>query len=313
MANSRRLNIQKEDASAIEALFSKYLTKERGLTAATVHTYWWYVHSFLGHCGARDESDLARIERSHVDEFVDATARRVSLRGVQITIASLRAFLRFAFLAGFAKTNLAGAVLPARSWRHAQVPRFIPADSVERILDSCDSATARGRQDHAVLLLLGRLGLRPKEIQGLLLDDINWKRGELLVRGKGLQHDWLPLPHDVGKALACHLRTSSARSSRHVFVTSAPRGAKPYATSSFVVDALHAALTRTGIQAPARWIGASLLRHSLATSMLGKGASLQEIGGVLRHRWAQTTEIYAKVDIDGLSSIARPWPVEVRS
>jgi len=175
------------------------------------------------------------------------------------------------------------------------------------VLRACDRQTSIGRRDYAILLLLARLGLRAGEVVALRLEDIDWRAGEILVRGKGLLHDRMPLPADVGKALASYLRRDRpACQTRRVFVCmKAPhRGLAACATLPTIV---RCAIERANLHPPSK--GAHLLRHSLATSMLRSGATMGEIGEVLRHRNPNTTEIYAKVDFEGLRSLAHPWPV----
>ncbi|MDB4971835.1 MAG: putative integrase/recombinase [Myxococcaceae bacterium] len=302
-----------QSIASVEKRYEKYLVEERGLSSGTVHTYWWYVRGFLRHCGDGKDVTVSAIRRPQIDTYVRATARRISTRGVQVTTSSIRSFLRFAFLHNLMPIDLSTAVMSARSWRQAQLPRYLPAPSVERVIDSCDRTKAQGRKERAILLLMARLGLRAKEIHQVKLEDFNWSSGELLVRGKGKVNDWLPLSHEVGEAVAAHLKDRPRSSFRHLFITPKESGQKPYLNSTFVNHALHRALKRAGIDNPTPWVGSHLLRHSLATTMLHRGASMEEIGGVLRHRWAHTTSIYAKVDVEALRSIARPWPIEVRS
>jgi site-specific recombinase XerD len=178
---------------------------------------------------------------------------------------------------------LAASVPTVANWRLATVPKYLTRQEVDRVLKACDRRTAVGRRDYAILLLLARLGLRAGEVVGLQLEDINWRAGDLLVRGKGLLHDRMPLPPEVGQALASYLRRG--------------RPACP----------VRRALARADLHPPLQ--GAHLLRHSLATSMLRSGATLREIAEILRHQAVQTTEIYAKVDFESLRSLAHPWPM----
>jgi site-specific recombinase XerD len=175
------------------------------------------------------------------------------------------------------------------------------------VVKACDRRTTVGRRDYAILLLLARLGLRAGEVVGLQLEDINWRAGEILVRGKGLLHDRMPLPADVGEALASYLRRDRPPCrTRRVFVcTKAPR--RGFAGPSTLTTIVRRALDRANLHPEFK--GAHLLRHSLATSMLRSGATMGEIGEVLRHRAPNTTEIYAKVDFEGLRSLAHPWPI----
>ena len=192
-------------------------------------------------------------------------------------------------------------------WQQATVPRYISSEEVQRVLKACDRRTTIGRRDYAILLLLARLGLRAGEVVALQLDDIDWRGGEILVRGKGLRRDRMPLPDDVGKALASYLRQDRPPcQTRRVFVCmKAPyRGLAPVGTLPTIV---RCAIERTNLNPPSK--GAHLLRHSLATSMLRSGATMREIGEVLRHRDTNTTAIYAKVDFDSLRSLAHTWPI----
>jgi integrase len=192
-------------------------------------------------------------------------------------------------------------------WRLATIPKYLTPDEVERVLQTCNRQTRGGRRDYAILLLLARLGLRAGEIIALELDDIRWRAGEILVRSsKRLPQDRLPLLADVGDALATHLhRDRPADATRRVFLcTRAPR--RGFANPSTVSTIVRRALARAGLSPALK--GAHLFRHSLATQMLRHGASLPEIGLVLRHRAVQTTEIYAKVDLAGLRALTQPWP-----
>jgi site-specific recombinase XerD len=230
----------------------------------------------------------------------------MSTRRTQLMTSALRSFLRFLLQKGEIVVDLASCVPTVANHRLAVLPKHLSAHEVERLLDSCNRDTAVGRRDHAVLLLLARLGLRAGEVVALELDDIDWRAGEIVVRGKGSIHDRLPLTQDVGEALAAYLRRDRpAVQSRRVFIRSrAPhRAIKGPQTVSTVV---RRALQRAGLDPPIK--GAHLLRHSLATQMLRRGATMSEIAEVLRHRSPQTTEIYAKVDVAGLCALAQPWP-----
>ena len=245
----------------------------------------------------------------HADEiraFVIETGLRLSPRTKQTMAAALRSFLRFLFLRGETAADLALAIPIVRQERQVSVPRHLPPEDIKRLLASCDLASPTGRRNYALLLLLARLGLRAGEVMALRLDDVRWREGEIMVRGKGQVQDKVPLLPDVGEALASYLRQDRpAGPSRQLFICrKAPhRGfSHPSSVSTIVMRALQCA----GLTPPMR--GAHLLRHSLATAMLRRGASFAEIGQVLRHRSARTTEIYAKVDLAALRDVARPWP-----
>jgi integrase/recombinase XerD len=193
-------------------------------------------------------------------------------------------------------------------WRSAELPKYLTPEEVERVISACQRDNRADSRDRAIILLLARLGLRAGEVLALELDDVDWRSGELKVRGKGGRHASLPLPADVGEALAGYLRHHRPGcTTRRLFVLSkAPyRG---FAESECISSIVRRAINRAGLQAPFK--GAHVLRHSLATGMLRSGASLDEIGEVLRHRSTQTTAIYAKVDVQGLRSLALPWPMK---
>ncbi|MGZ6588731.1 MAG: site-specific integrase, partial [Solirubrobacteraceae bacterium] len=217
-------------------------------------------------------------------------------------VGELRSLLRFLFVRGFTSLALGDAVPPVASWRDTRIPRAVPPADVERLIASCDRSTLDGARDAAIVLLLARLGLRSIEVARLELSDLDWRAGELLVRGKGGREDRLPLPDDVGTALAEYLTVRGRREFRRVFLTlRAPtRPIRP----DLVGDVVRRACERAGVAefTPHR------LRHALASEMLAQGASLQEISQVLRHRHLSTTAIYAKVDLERLRQVALPWP-----
>lgn len=286
--------------------YEGYLRHERALAESTISAYLPFARELIAE---RPNGDAARPDSlgpEDIREFLLARARRMIPKRAQFMGSALRSFLRFLFLCGETDSDLALAVPTVRRWRLSSVPRHLPGEDVERLLASCDCSSPTGRRDHAILMLLARLGLRASEVVALELDDLKWRAGEIVVRGKGLVNDRLPLLPEVGESLALYLQKDRpAGRCRRVFLrTRAPlRGfAHPSSVSTIVARALaHAGL------APATR-GAHLLRHSLATVMLRRGASLSEIGQVLRHRSANTTEIYAKLDFDALRDVAMPWP-----
>jgi integrase len=215
--------------------------------------------------------------------------------------------LRFLHYRGHLTTDLAAAVPAVAHWRMTGLPKYLSSESVQKVLDSCDQATAFGRRNYAILLLLARLGLRGGEIVNLQLEDLDWETSRLIIRSKkGSGWTRLPMPSDVGKAVARYLRFDRPRcSSRNVFV----RMTAPYqhlSTSTVIAGLTRDALKQAGVECPRT--GAHVFRHSLATEMLRQGASLEEIGQVLRHKNPDTTAIYAKVDLDALRRLAIVWP-----
>lgn len=292
--------------SHLERTYREYLQAQCGLCVTTIETYGGVFRRFVTEClseacsvGTLTASDVSAFVRRHAQDRGSATAKMM--------VTALRAMFRFLFQTGELTVDLSAAVPTIRDWRLATIPKAIAPDDVERLLRACNLKTGIGRRDHAVLLLLARLGLRAGEVVALELDDIDWRAGEIVIRGKkSLRHDRFPLPVDVGQAVATYLyRHRPPSASRRVFLCMrAPRRAS--VTRSAVTTIVRRAVVRAGLEPPVR--GAHLLRHSLATRMLGHGASLREIGEVLRHRAAQTTEIYAKVDVASLRAVAQPWP-----
>jgi len=294
--------------TSLKNRYKDYLLKERGLSTVTVSRYWPYLQQFLLERFGDRPMRLCELSPQDIDSFFLRHAHERTPKVAQLMVSAMRSFFRFLFRYGETKCDLAAAVPTVPAWRLSEVPKYLKPDEIEFLLESCDQTTPVGRRNYSILLLIARLGLRGGEVLTLELDDINWRASELTVRGKGQFRDHLPLPRDVGEALAIYLRNDRpACPTRRVFIRMrAPcRGFKDSTTVSTIV---RRAVQRSGLKPPIK--GAHLLRHSLATDMLRKGASMTEIGEILRHRSANSTEIYAKVDIEGLRSIARPWPVK---
>jgi site-specific recombinase XerD len=228
------------------------------------------------------------------------------LKRAKLLTSALRSFLHYARYRGEVTHDLAAAVPTVANWSMPSIPRAIPVDAVHRLLASINRRTATGRRDYAILLLLARLGLRAGEVVRLELNDIDWNVGSLEVQGKGGQHADLPLPADVGAAITTYLRHGRPRSnSRRVFLR-AKAPIRGLLGSQAIGSLVRHNIARAGVQAPT--YGAHQFRHALATKMLRYGASLAEIGEVLRHRSTETTKIYTKVDLDSLRALALPWP-----
>lgn len=289
----------------LESEYARYLRAERGVAETTVVEYLRLIRPFLAkHAGDRSVW-LAALKPAEVTHYVLTQTHVASVPLAKLRVTGLRSFLRFLHVQGLAARDLTPAVPTVPNWRLATVPKFIPAEDVRRLLQSCDRRAPTGCRDYAVLVLLARLGLRAGEVARLTLDDIDWEAGELVVRGKGLRDDRIPLPQDVGKALVEYVRRDRPRgASRRLFLGAhAPLGGIGRATVSAIVTRV---IRRAGLQTPA--CGAHLLRHSLATDLLRRGGSLAEIGELLRHRSLQTTTLYAKVDFAALREVSPPWP-----
>ncbi|MGH8910422.1 MAG: tyrosine-type recombinase/integrase [Egibacteraceae bacterium] len=299
------------EPTPLEALLDRYrnyLTGQRGLAASSVRVYVGAVRPFLAGRMAGEGLDLERLTAGDVIAFVLEACSERRTGKAKTAVTAPRSLLGFLHLEGMAAASLAAAVPSAASWRLAGLPRGLEPDEVDRLLAARDRSTVAGRRDAAILSLLVRLGLRAGEVAGLELDDIDWRAGQLVVRGKGDRHERLPLPDDVGRAVVGYLRDGrpATAQGRCLFV----RLAAPYRrlTSGAVSAAVFAAGQRAGLGT----VRAHRLRHTAATRMLAAGAGLTEIGQLLRHRKASTTAIYAKVDRDALSILARPWPGGVR-
>lgn len=293
-------------ADRIACDFQHYLLHQRCLATTTVEHYVDTVRRFLRERFGTQPLRLQALCPQDVTGFMVQQARRYSPGHAKLLATALRSFFRFLLQHGAITSDLAKAVPTVANWRWSTLPKFMKAEDVDRLLQSCDRTTPQGQRDYAILLLLARLGLRAGEVAALTLDDLDWEAGELLVRSKGARQDRLPLPHDVGEALVAYLREGRAPSpTRQVFVRMrAPR--RGFADGQAVGTIVRRALGRAGLDPALK--GAHLLRHSLATQMLHNGASLIEIGELLRHRDIETTRIYAQVDQVALRALALPWP-----
>ena len=288
------------------ARFETYLLAERGLADCTTQAYLARVRRFVTeHAADRRLGDLCAAD---VVNAVQAEAARVSVGSTQYFIAGLRAFLRFCFLDGLTAIDLSAAALAVTGRRHSLLPRGIGRAEAQALLESCDRRRAGGRRDHAVLVVLLRLGLRASELAGLSLDDIDWRAGEVVVRGKGRREDRLPLPVDVGESIAGYLRRGRPSTTcRELFVRQlAPAGPLGRGGVSSIV---RRACRRAGVEV----VGAHRLRHTLACELVTSGVALRDIAGVLRHRDVDSAATYARVDLDALRSVAPPWPGGDRS
>jgi site-specific recombinase XerC len=306
-ATSQAKAVQLTPAQALAAQYRQYLTKERGCSDWTVENYSRHIDRFLAQRFGAGPVRFERLRAQHVIAFVQREAGRHGRGHILQVVTGLRSFLRFLRYCGNITTDLAAAIPSVANWQKTDLPKHLSADAVQTVLDGCDLLTAVGRRDYAILLLLARLGLRAGEVITLQLEDIDWDNGQLTIRSKkGRGWARLPLPSDVGKAISQYLRLDRPRCScRNVFV----RMVAPYrriATSSVISGLTRNAIQRAGVESVRK--GAHLFRHSLATAMLRQGASLDEIGQVLRHKDADTTAIYAKVDLGALRRLAVAWP-----
>jgi integrase/recombinase XerD len=296
--------------SPIERLvdrFGVYLSHDRGLVDGTVRFYVRAARRFLIASFGDGPVEPARLSAGDVTGYVASECRDMTISSSRQTVSALRSLLRFMRVQGLTALALDQAVLSVAGW-NPSLPRAVDAAVVERLLAGCDRRRAIGRRDYAILMLLARLGLRAGEVVALRLEDIDWRAGEILVRGKRRRQDRLPLPPDVGRALAAYLsRGRPSSSGRLVFL----RHFAPHVGlegSGAIRGVMDRACRRAGVG----YINPHRLRHTVATEMLARGASLEEVGGVLRQSAQATTAIYAKVDVNLLSAVGFGWP-EVRS
>lgn len=283
--------------------YRHYLTHQRGLAPATVRGYVGEAKLFLSHLERPEGLDLSGLGAGEVSAYVVAQCRQRNVGSAKVMVTALRSVLRFLSLEGYTSHPLAGAVSAPSAMGGSFLPRGLSPEVVAALLASCDSTTVVGRRDSAILTVLSRLGLRAGEVAGLELEDFDWRHGELVVSGKMSRRDRLPLPSDVGEAVVAYLTGGRPRvECRAVFLrVHAPLTAM---TPSNVTEIVRRACHRAHVPI-AR---AHRLRHSAATAMLRGGASLAEVGQVLRQSRAATTAVYAKVDRVALRTLAQPWP-----
>jgi site-specific recombinase XerD len=290
----------------IECGFAKYLAQERGLEQITIDSYLPIARKFLSDQFGTGPIVLNDLHPSDIVRFILRCTETVSSKSAQRIVCSLRSFFRFLYQRGETAIDLSPSALTVANWRLSELPKFLEPEQVERLLQSCNQDSLVGQRDYVILLLLARLGLRAGDVVHMTLDDIDWEVGQLIVCGKSDRQERLPLPQDVGEALVRYLCDGRPPcSSRRVFIRiKAPH--KGFSSSVAICNIVRRALIRAKLD-PA-FKGSHLLRHSLATQMLRVGASLAEIGEILRHQRLDTTQIYAKVDLVTLRALAQPWP-----
>lgn len=284
--------------------YRHWLIIDRGLAQMTVVRYESLARRFLRERVAADGAVVIEdLTGADVSSFLRGECARLSVGAAKGRVADLRSLLRFLYLQGLTPLALADSVPPVAGWHDAGVPASMSAADVEALLDGCNRVGHTDSRDFAILMLLARLGLRSVEIARLELSDVDWRAGEISVIGKARRRDTMPLPCDVGDAIVAYLTGGRPDTGlRQMFLTShAPL--RPI-RADLVGDVVRRACQRAGLQP----VGAHRLRHALATEMLRRGVTLTEISQVLRHSDLATTAIYAKVDIDALSQVAKPWP-----
>jgi integrase len=275
-----------------------YLTRERDLAPATARFYLHVAQAVLP-----GDGDLTRLTAHTVTRSMLEISHRYSVAYTKYWVSAVRGLLRYLFAHGKIATDLTGAIPAVAGWRLTGIPQDLDPTVVAQIVRACDGRTHEGRRTRAAVLLMVRLGLRVGEVAALRLDDVDWRAGEIVIRGKGRRTDRLPLPVDVGAAVAAYVRRSRPRAETRVLFLSVHAPHRPTGSNG-LKSAVRAACRRAGVPE----IGTHRLRHTAASQMLRRGSSLAEIAQVLRHRHLDTTAIYAKVDRVALRDVARPWP-----
>ncbi|UOK73827.1 tyrosine-type recombinase/integrase [Ancylobacter polymorphus] len=280
--------------------------QRRGYREKSIASYLWFCRPFLQEVWDA-EVGLTRITRASVLAYVEHRASDRSTTTATIMCSRLRIFLRFLHADDHVDEDLADCIPSARHVRLAALPSFMSPDQLTCVLAHCSRASVAGRRDYAILLLLARLGLRANEVAMLTLDDIDWRSGVLRIEGKGGRKDSMPLPHEVGAAIADYIQHGRPASAARAVFHRVDAPCVPFASATPVILVARRALKRAGVTGLGRR-HSHIFRHTLATSMIRSGASLTEIGEVLRHQEPDTTRIYAKVDVDSLRRLSLPWP-----
>jgi integrase/recombinase XerD len=286
--------------------YEAYLRQHRGLSERTIGHCWRFADRFLDFRFDQTDIDYEAIKAAGVVAFLQKLTTSKAPYRDKTPPTHLRNFFQYLFKTGLTKTNLALCVPSIAQRYDARLPRHLSPDQVETVLKAVRADARFGRRNYA-MVLMARLGLRSPEVVAVRLEDLDWRAGELVVRGKGQNHDRVPIPPDVGDALTAYIRQDRVSTSRVLFVTG--RGPhRPFKNGAVLNEILRTAFARAGVTPPGPYVGSHVLRHSLATNLVRQGASLDEVSDMLRHRSRNSTLIYAKLDIEGLRSIAQPWP-----
>jgi site-specific recombinase XerD len=287
--------------------YETYLRRQRGASDSSVYNAWRVADRFLAFRFGTEVGDLSHITAGDLSLFLQEVVAGKHAPRQKSFATHLRNFARYLFATGKTRTNLALTVPTVAHRYGARLPRHVTAEQVNQVLQAVQADPTAGRRNYAMVLLLARLGLRAQEVVRIQLEDIDWRAGEFLVRGKGERRDRLPLPPEVGEAVADYLRHERTSTARTLFVTQRhPHTA--FKNGVVLNSILKDAFARAGVTPPTPYVGSHILRHSLAVQLVRHGASLEEVGDMLRHHSRSSTLIYARHDLDGLRSIAQPWP-----
>ena len=292
---------------AVLVSFCRWMRQHRGTCDATLYNYGLHLRALLKTVG----EDADKFEARSLRQFVQETSQRCGWAAAKQCTTAVRMFLRYLIAEGKCAAGLDACIPSLAHWRLSSLPRYLQPEEVEQVIASCDATTPVGARDRAILLLLARLGLRAGDILRLRLGDLDWEEASIRVSGKGRRQTSLPMTQEVGDAIVAYIKNGRRQTDTDALFIRSRAPFRAFADHCAISMIVAKAMRGAGVRCPSRG-AAHVLRHSVASSMLRQGASLQEIAGVLRHRSITTTEIYAKVDVVALREIAQPWP-EVRS
>jgi integrase/recombinase XerD len=287
--------------------YDTYLRIQRGLSADTIYHCLRFFDRFLTSKFGDGLGDLDAISPNDVTGFILEMRKAKNAPRDKTVPSHLRNLFKFLFWSNRTQRDLSRSIPRTRQPKPTSIPRYLEPAQVNRLIEVVRGHKKTGRRNHAMLMLIARLGLRAPEVTAIELEDIDWRSGEILIRGKGKLHDRMPLPAEVGEAIVDYIQNERRGPERALFVSVKPPF-KRFKSTEILRWILKNAYDATGISPPQSYIGTHILRHSLATDMLRKGASFADIGDVLRHRSPLTTTIYAQHDVDALRSISRSWP-----
>jgi site-specific recombinase XerD len=307
----KAIPLKPPESGPIELLlkdFTNYLFEEKGITLSTVRYYTWNVRKFLiFKYNKQNRLDFNDLGARDIHEFLLDNIKNRNRGYVKLICTSLRAFFRFLLFKGEISRDLSMHVLTVANWRNTSIPYYLKPHEIQMLLESCNLETFIGKRNYAILLLLARFGLRGCEIANLTLDDFDWGNAEMIIHSKGKKSGF-PIHEDIGKAIADYIKDGRPKcSTRRLFIRSYPPY-KGFKNSSTVGAIVRSAIRYTGLKPPKA--GCHLLRHTAANQMLRGGASLFQIGKILRHENVNTTSYYAKVDFQKLRTIVQPWPIK---
>jgi integrase/recombinase XerD len=287
--------------------FDKYLDHMKGLASRTRKLYCDYIQSFLKTYFKKEQISLINLQRKKIIDFLISYKEKGSDHRAQAMSYSLRSFFKFLYQTRAIQIDLVECIPWIKERKKTIFPTFLNCNELEKILESCNRNDPVGLRDYAILMLMIQFGLRASEVCSLTLDDLNWDKSEINIRGKGTVSRF-PLYQELGDAIAAYLLHGRPECYTKALFITAHKPYRSFQTSSAITGVLKAALKRTKLNPSHK--GTHLLRHSFAMELLRKGATLYEISTALRHKSISTTAIYAKVDFEELSIIAIPWPIQ---